>query len=160
MGSRVALYSDRHGIFSVEQNRPPTLAEQLAGKPSLTQVGRALDELGIDWIGARSPQAKGRVERLWGTLQDRLVSELRRRGVATLEDANAVLACVPAPPHRTGPDVGPGSTGGRCRVRRAAEGLSCTACPGLVHSQPSAASVCRGSASPCRAPHRRGESAS
>ena len=44
---------------------------------SLTQVRRALDEAGIGWIGARSAQAKGRVERLWGTLQDRLVSELR-----------------------------------------------------------------------------------
>ena len=43
----------------------------------LTQVRRALDEAGIGWIGARSAQAKGRVERLWGTLQDRLVSELR-----------------------------------------------------------------------------------
>jgi len=87
-----ALYSDRHGIFTVEQNRPPTLAEQLAGKRSLTQVGRALDELGVRWIGARSPQAKGRVERLWGTLQDRLVTELRLAGAATLEEANAVLA--------------------------------------------------------------------
>jgi transposase len=87
-----ALYSDRHGIFLRESNRPPTLAEQLAGKRSLTQVGRALDELDIRWIGARSPQAKGRVERLWGTLQDRLITELRLAGAATLEEANAVLA--------------------------------------------------------------------
>jgi transposase len=87
-----ATYSDRHGIFIVEKNRPPTLAEQLAGKRSLTQVGRALDELGIRWIGARSPQAKGRVERLWGTFQDRLVTELRLAGAATLEEANVVLA--------------------------------------------------------------------
>ena len=87
-----AVYSDRHGIFIVEQNRPPTLAEQLAGKQSFTQVGRALDEAGIGWIGARSAQAKGRVERLWGTLQDRLISELRLAGATTLEEANAVLA--------------------------------------------------------------------
>ncbi len=87
-----ALYSDRHGIFIVEKNRPPTLAEQLAGKQTFTQVGRALDELDIGWIPARSPQAKGRVERLWGTLQDRLISELRLAGAATLHDANAVLA--------------------------------------------------------------------
>ena len=59
-------------IFIKDPNRPPTLAEQLTGRRCLTQVGRALDELGIRWIGARSPEAKGRVERLWGTLQDRL----------------------------------------------------------------------------------------
>lgn len=86
-----AVYSDRHGIFIVEQNRPPTLAEQLTGKRSLTQVGRTLDEAGIGWIGARSAPAKGRVERLWGTLQDRLVTELRLAGVTTIDDANAFL---------------------------------------------------------------------
>jgi transposase len=86
-----AVYSDRHGIFSVEQNRAPTLAEQLTGKRSLTQVGRALDEAGIGWIGARSPEAKGRVERLWGTLQDRLVTELRLEAITTIDDANAFL---------------------------------------------------------------------
>jgi hypothetical protein len=78
-------------IFSVEQNRAPTLAEQLAGKRSLTQVGRALDEAGIGWIGARSPEAKGRVERLWNTLQDRLVTELRLEAITTIEAANAFL---------------------------------------------------------------------
>lgn len=85
------VYSDRHGIFIVEKNRPPTLAEQLTGKRSFTQVGRALDEVGIGWIGARSPEAKGRVERLWGTLQDRLVSELRLASITTTEDANVFL---------------------------------------------------------------------
>jgi transposase len=87
-----ALYSDLHGIFVKDPNRPPTLAEQLTGRRSLTQVGRALDDAGIAWIGAHSPQAKGRVERVWGTLQDRLVSELRRRRAATIEEANEVLA--------------------------------------------------------------------
>ena len=86
-----AVYSDRHGIFIVEKNRPPTLAEQLAGKRSLTQVGRALDDAGVAWIGARSPEAKGRVERLWGTLGDRLVTELRLAGITTIEVANAFL---------------------------------------------------------------------
>ena len=85
------IYSDRHGIFSVERNRAPTLTEQLTGRRSLTQVGRALDEAGIAWIGARSPEAKGRVERLWGTLQDRLVTELRLAGITTIEAANAFL---------------------------------------------------------------------
>lgn len=91
-GLPAALYTDLHGIFVKNPNRPPTLAEQLTGQRSLTQVGRALEAAGIRWIGARSPQAKGRVERLWGTLQDRLTSELRRAHVATLEDANELLA--------------------------------------------------------------------
>lgn len=91
-GRPLAIYSDRHGIFSKDPNRPPTLAEQLAGKRGFTQVGRALDEAAIGWIGASSPQAKGRVERLWGTKQDRLVSELRRAGASTIEEANVVLA--------------------------------------------------------------------
>lgn len=86
-----AVYSDRHGIFIVEKNRPPTLAEQLTGKRSLTQVGRALDEAGIAWIGAHSAEAKGRVERLWGTLQDRLVTELRLASITTIEAANVFL---------------------------------------------------------------------
>jgi len=86
-----ATYSDRHGIFIVERNRPPTLAEQLTGKRSFTQVGRALDEAGIGWIGAHSAEAKGRVERLWGTFQDRLVTELRLAGITALEDANGFL---------------------------------------------------------------------
>ncbi|MCA1843740.1 MAG: ISNCY family transposase [Actinobacteria bacterium] len=87
-----ALYTDLHGIFVKDPNRPPTLAEQLAGKRSLTQVGRALDAVGIRWIGARSAPAKGRVERGWGTHQDRLRSELRRAHVTTLDEANELFA--------------------------------------------------------------------
>ncbi len=90
-GLPATVYSDRHGIFIVEKNRAPTLAEQLTGKRSLTQVGRALDEAAIGWIGAHSAEAKGRVERLWGTLQDRLVTELRLEGITTIEAANAFL---------------------------------------------------------------------
>lgn len=86
-----AVYSDRHGIFSVGKNRAPTLAEQLAGKRSLTQVGRALDEARVAWIGAHSAEAKGRVERMWGTFQDRLVTELRLEEITTIEAANAFL---------------------------------------------------------------------
>jgi hypothetical protein len=56
-----------------------------------TQIGRALRELGIEWIAAHSPQAKGRVERCFGTLQDRLVKALRKAKVVTLEQANAYL---------------------------------------------------------------------
>src|SRR3972149_5664880 len=90
-GRPLAVYSDQHPIFIKDPNRPPTLTEQLAGKRSFTQVGRALDEATIGWIGAGSPQAKGRAERLWGTKQDRLVSELRRAGAVTIEAANVVL---------------------------------------------------------------------
>ena len=89
-GLPAALYHDRHGIFQV--NAPPSVAEQLAGQRPLSQVGRALAELGIHAIAAHSPQAKGRIERLFGTLQDRLVAELRLAGAGTLDDANRVLA--------------------------------------------------------------------
>jgi transposase len=91
-GLPAALYTDRHGIFIKDPARPPTLAEQLTGKRSLTQVGRALDAVGVHWIGARSAPAKGRIERGWGTLQDRFISELRRAGVDTLEGANELFA--------------------------------------------------------------------
>ena len=84
-----AIYADRHSIFWTD--REPTLEEQLAGQRPRTQVGRALDELGITLIPAGSPQAKGRVERLWGTFQDRLVSELRLAGATTRAEAQAVL---------------------------------------------------------------------
>lgn len=104
-----ATYSDRHGIFVVERNRPPTLAEQLTGKRSFTQVGRALDEAGISWIGAHSAEAKGRVERLWGTFQDRLVTELRLAGITALEDANGFLPGFQEAPQRAvrGPRLRP-----------------------------------------------------
>jgi len=88
-----AIYHDRHSIFEVPANEREnqTIQEQLAGKPVLTQFGRLMAELGITPISALSPQAKGRIERLWGTLQDRLVNELRLAGVSTLEEANRFL---------------------------------------------------------------------
>ncbi len=86
-----ALYSDQHSIFMVGKGTP-TLEEQLTGKRHPTQFGRLLDELGVRLILARSPQAKGRVERLWGTFQDRLTSELRLAGAASQADAEHVLA--------------------------------------------------------------------
>ena len=85
------LYSDRHSIFQRAARDHDTLEEQLAGQRHPTQFGRALKELGIQSILAQSPQAKGRVERLWGTLQDRLVSELRMAGASTVDEANEVL---------------------------------------------------------------------
>jgi len=87
-----AIYHDRHTIFVKPAQERESLAEQLAGQREPTQVGRVLRELGIVSITAHSPQAKGRVERLFGTLQDRLVAELRLAGAATREEANRVLA--------------------------------------------------------------------
>ena len=67
------------------------MEEQLAGRRQPTQFGRALEQLGITYIAAQSPQAKGRIERLWGTFQDRLTSELRLAGASDIETANQVL---------------------------------------------------------------------
>jgi transposase len=84
-GKPVAFYSDKHGIFRVNQ-------EQTIGQSSgLTQFGRAMQELGIQIICANTPQAKGRIERANQTLQDRLVKELRLRGISDLQAGNAYL---------------------------------------------------------------------
>src|SRR5271167_1583696 len=89
-GVPLSLYRDRHSIFQ-RNDAHWSLAEQLVGKQSPTQLGRALQELGIQQIPAYSPQAKGRIERAWRTCQDRLVSELRLARATTLPQANAVL---------------------------------------------------------------------
>ena len=90
-GVPMALYSDRHGIFQRSPKEPESLEEQLRGRRDPTQFGRALQELGIELILAYTPQAKGRVERLFGTLQDRLVSEMRLAGATTAQQANNIL---------------------------------------------------------------------
>jgi hypothetical protein len=89
-GVPVTLYGDRLNVF-VRNDRHWTLDEQLTGQQAPTHFGRVLADLGIGFIEAQSPQAKGRIERLWATLQDRLVSELRLHGITTLEAANAFL---------------------------------------------------------------------
>jgi hypothetical protein len=89
-GLPVACYGDGTNIL-IRTDPHWTLAEELHGAQDPTHLGRVLVDLGIGYIRARSPQAKGRIERLWGTLQDRLVSELRVRGIATREAANAFL---------------------------------------------------------------------
>lgn len=89
-GLPLSAYMDRHS--SLKRNDDFwTLEEELRGTQDPTQVGRALDALNIEPIYALSPQAKGRVERLWGTLQDRLTSELRLAKACTCAQANAVL---------------------------------------------------------------------
>jgi len=89
-GVPLSAYMDRHGTLQRNDHRW-TLDEQLAGRQEPTQVKRALDDLGVQAIYALSPQAKGRVERLWGTLQDRLVSELRLAGATTVKEADRIL---------------------------------------------------------------------
>ena len=85
-----SAYGDQHS--SLKRNDDNwTLEEELRGEQDPTQVSRALKALDIERIDALSPQAKGRVERLWGTFQDRLVSELRLAGARTLAQANKVL---------------------------------------------------------------------
>lgn len=83
-GKPVAFYSDKHGVFRVNR-------KDAVGGDGMTQFGRALDQLNIDIICANGPQAKGRVERANGTLQDRLVKEMRLAGIATIEAGNAFL---------------------------------------------------------------------
>jgi hypothetical protein len=89
VGLPLAVYRDRHGAFEPTVARRRGTADEERG---LSQVGRVLAELGIGSIAAGSPQAKGRVERLWGTWQDRLVAELRLAGVDDRDGANAFLA--------------------------------------------------------------------
>ena len=85
-----SLYVDRAGIYRAD--REPTLAEIKGKRKPLTQFGRAMKELDVRLILAQSPQAKGRVERANGTLQDRLVKEMRLAGISSIEQANAWLA--------------------------------------------------------------------
>jgi hypothetical protein len=88
-GLPVSIYHDRHTIL--RSPKRPTLDEELAGQTPMSQLQRVMAELGIESIAAYSPQAKGRIERLWSTLQDRLTKELRLANITTLEQANAFL---------------------------------------------------------------------
>ena len=88
-GRPLAHYTDKNSIFRTAS--PAAIREQLRGEAARSQFGRALQELGIAWIAAHSPQAKGRIERLFETLQDRLVKEMRLAGIDTIEAANHFL---------------------------------------------------------------------
>jgi len=88
-GRPVEFYTDKSSLFTV--NRPMVEAADEAVKQEWTQIGRALRELGIGWIAAHSPQAKGRIERFFGTAQDRLVKGLRLAKASSLEDAQTYL---------------------------------------------------------------------
>lgn len=93
-GIPLSLYPDRYSVFFpvVGKENDLTIEEQLRGAhKAVTQFGRIMDELGIEMFPASSPQAKGRIERLWETLQSRLVTEFRINGITTIEQANAFL---------------------------------------------------------------------
>lgn len=86
------VYSDNHTIFRSPKTGKLTVDELIAGKTvHLTQFGRSMHELGVDLIFAKTPQAKGRIERLWVTLQSRLPIEFAKRGIKTVTEANRFL---------------------------------------------------------------------
>jgi transposase len=106
-GLPMSLYTDRggHYFFTPE-------AGGAVDRNRLTQAGRALKQLGVEHIGAYSPQARGRSERAFGTLQDRLVNEIRLAGIRTIEEANAFIRAVYLPDHNARfaePQAQPGS---------------------------------------------------
>lgn len=84
-----SVYLDKHSTY--KSTKKLTIEEELAGLAPMSQFERALDELGVEVIHAHSPQAKGRIERLFGVLQDRLIKEMRLRGITTKEEANEFL---------------------------------------------------------------------
>lgn len=115
-GLPCSFYHDRHTILC--SPKEPTIEEELLGRKPMSQIQRIMEELGVESIAAHSPQAKGRIERLWGVLQDRLVKEMRAAGIMSLEQANDFLpdfidrfnqrfAVEPADPNPAWVEVGP-----------------------------------------------------
>jgi len=88
-GLPLIVYLDRHSTY--KSNGKLTVEQELEGMKLMSQFERAMDELGVKVIHANSPQAKGRIERLFGTFQDRLIKEMRLKGIRTLDEANAFL---------------------------------------------------------------------
>ena len=124
-GIPLAVYADKHTTY--QSPASPTVDEQLADVKPTSQFGRALSELGVELIAAHSPQAKGRVERLFKTVQDRLVKELRLAGLATIEAANQFLeAWLPIYNRRF--SVQPAQAADLHRPKRAGEDLNRILC--------------------------------
>lgn len=91
-GSPLAIYSDKYSVFFPSSSQKVTVEEQLDGKEKpTTQFKRIMDFLGIELIAASTSQAKGRIERLWETLQDRLYTEFKINNITTIEEANKFL---------------------------------------------------------------------
>jgi transposase len=88
-GLPMSVYLDKHTTY--KSSAKASIEDQLQDHPALSEFERALKDLGVEVIHANSPQAKGRIERLFGTFQDRLVKEMRLRGIRTIEGANCFL---------------------------------------------------------------------
>ncbi|MFZ3137750.1 MAG: ISNCY family transposase [Thermodesulfovibrionales bacterium] len=88
-GIPMSVYFDKHTTY--KSTAEPSIEDEINGTEPLSEFGRALQELGVELIHAHSPQAKGRVERMFNTLQDRLVKEMTLRGINTIEEANRYL---------------------------------------------------------------------
>jgi transposase len=88
-GIPMSVYMDKHTTY--KSTAGPSIEDEINGTTPLSEFGRALTELAVESIHAHSPQAKGRIERLFATLQDRLVKEMRLRGISTIEEANRFL---------------------------------------------------------------------
>jgi hypothetical protein len=121
-GRPVEFYTDKHSMFTV--NRPRREEEDEAWPEALTQIGRALRELGIGWIAAHSPQAKGRIERFFGTAQDRLVKGLRLAGAESLPRAQEYLEQAYLPHWNQNFTVAPASPGDAHRPLRSEHELA------------------------------------
>ena len=89
-GIPVSVYLDKHTTY--KSNKKQTIEDELNDLEPLSQFGRALEELGVNIIYANSPQAKGRIERLFNTFQDRVVKEMRLEGIKTIKEANKFLS--------------------------------------------------------------------
>jgi len=98
-GKPLSFYVDKHSTFKI--NRQANVEEELKDKQAQSQFSRAMDELGIEVICANSPEAKGRVERLFETLQDRLVKEMRLKGISTKEEATKYFREIYIPIHNS-----------------------------------------------------------
>lgn len=88
-GIPVSIYLDKHATY--KSTKKPSVEDELNNVEPLSQFARAVTELGVDVIYADSPQAKGRIERLFNTFQDRLIKEMRLKGIKTIEEANKFL---------------------------------------------------------------------
>lgn len=88
-GIAMSVYFDKHTTY--KSTSEPSIEDEINGTEPLSEFGRALTELGVEIIHAHSPQAKGRIERLFKTLQDRLVKDMTIRGISTIEEANKFL---------------------------------------------------------------------
>lgn len=121
-GKPLSLYVDKHSTFKI--NRQATIEEELKDTKARSQFGRAMDDLMIELIFAHSPQAKGRVERLFETLQDRLVKKLRLEGISTKEDATRYFREVYIPKHNAKFAVPPKEQNNMHRVLLPSDDLS------------------------------------